>query len=83
MASRVLIRPSACADAPEARVVPEPGTVAAAFSHNGESGQPGKYQGLATRNPMLLFSFVGLSLLRLDDDKLFELLFQLPPRNTG
>ena len=32
---------------------------------------------------MLLFSFVGLSLLRLDDDVLFALLFQLPPRNTG
>ncbi len=78
-----LIRPSACADAPETRVVPEPGTVAAAFSHRGESGQPGKFQGLATRNPMLLFVFVGLLLLRLDDARLFELLFQLPPRNTG
>ena len=31
---------------------------------------------------MLLFSFVGLLLLRLDDDKLLELLFQLPPRIT-
>lgn len=30
---------------------------------------------------MLLFSFVGLLLLRLDDAKLLELLFQLPPRN--
>ena len=29
---------------------------------------------------MLLFSFVGSLLLRLDDDKLLELLFQLPPR---
>jgi arylsulfatase A-like enzyme len=29
---------------------------------------------------MLLFSFVGLSLLRFDADKLLELLFQLPPR---
>ncbi len=32
---------------------------------------------------MLLFVFVGLLLLRLDDARLFELLFQLPPRNTG
>jgi len=33
---------------------------------------------------MLLFVFVGLLLLRLDDDTLFGLLlFQLPPRNTG
>ena len=30
---------------------------------------------------MLLFSFVGLLLLRLDEAKLLELLFQLPPRN--
>ena len=29
---------------------------------------------------MLLFSFVGLLLLRLDEAKLLELLFQLPPR---
>ena len=27
---------------------------------------------------MLLFSLVGLSLFRFDDDKLLELLFQLP-----
>ena len=30
---------------------------------------------------MLLFSFVGLLLLRLEAAKLLELLFQLPPRN--
>ena len=36
--------------------------------------------GLATRKPMLSFSFVGLLLFRFDDDKLLELLFQLPPR---
>lgn len=29
---------------------------------------------------MLLFSFAGLLLFRVDDDKLLELLFQLPPR---
>ena len=29
---------------------------------------------------MLLFSFVGLLLFRLDEAKLLELLFQLPPR---
>lgn len=29
---------------------------------------------------MLLFSFAGLLLFRFDDDKLLELLFQLPPR---
>jgi hypothetical protein len=29
---------------------------------------------------MLLFSFVGLLLLRLDEARLLELLFQLPPR---
>jgi hypothetical protein len=31
---------------------------------------------------MLLFSLVGLLLLRLDDCKLLEVLFQLPPRIT-
>jgi len=31
---------------------------------------------------MLLFSFAGLLALRVDDDKLLELLFQLPPRIT-
>ena len=36
--------------------------------------------GLATRKPMLLFSFAGLLSFRIDDDKLLELLFQLPPR---
>ena len=29
---------------------------------------------------MLLFSFAGLLLFRIEDDKLLELLFQLPPR---
>ncbi|RLT05932.1 MAG: hypothetical protein DWI22_12860, partial [Planctomycetota bacterium] len=33
-------------------------------------------KGLATRKPMLLFSFAGLLLFRVDDDKLLELLFQ-------
>jgi hypothetical protein len=36
----------------------------------------------ATRNPMLLFSFVGVLLLRFDDCKLLDVLFQLPPRRT-
>ena len=36
----------------------------------------------ATRKPLLLFSLSGLLLLRLDDCKLLELLFQLPPRST-
>lgn len=36
----------------------------------------------ATRKPLLLFSLFGLLLLRLDDCKLLELLFQLPPRST-
>lgn len=34
------------------------------------------------RNPMLLFSFVGLLLFRLATRRLFQLLFQLPPRST-
>lgn len=38
--------------------------------------------GLATRKPLLLFSFAGLLALRDDEDKLLELLFQLPPRTT-
>ncbi len=37
--------------------------------------------GLATRNPTLLFSFVGVLLLRLDAARLFELLFHEPPRS--
>ena len=36
--------------------------------------------GLATRKPMLLFSFEGLLLLRFEERKLFSVLFQLPPR---
>jgi hypothetical protein len=32
---------------------------------------------------MFLLSLVGLSLFRFDDDKLLELLFQLPPRRIG
>jgi hypothetical protein len=37
-------------------------------------------QGLATRKPMLLFSFVGLLLLRSEEARLFELLLNDPPR---
>ena len=63
------------AGTPDSRVVPEPGTVLGAFClHPGESGRfrlsrllRHPRQELATRNPMLLFSFVGLLLLRLDD----------------
>ena len=36
----------------------------------------------AHRNPILLFVFVGLLLLRLAARTLFQLLFQLPPRST-
>lgn len=36
----------------------------------------------AQRNPMLLFRFVGLFLLRLAHRRLFALLFHDPPRNT-
>ena len=37
-------------------------------------------KGLAIRKPTLLFSFVGLLLFRLEDCRLFELLFHDPPR---
>ena len=40
-----------------------------------------KAGGLATRKPTLLFSFVGVLLLRLDEARLFELLFHEPPRS--
>ena len=40
-----------------------------------------KAGGLATRKPTLLFSLVGVLLLRLDEARLFELLFHEPPRN--
>ena len=36
----------------------------------------------STRNPMLLFVFVGLLLLRFATRLLLALLFQLPPRYT-
>jgi len=36
--------------------------------------------GLATRNPTLLFSLVGVLLLRFEERRLFSVLFQLPPR---
>ena len=36
----------------------------------------------ATRNPRLLFRFVGLLLLRFAARQLIALLFQLPPRFT-
>lgn len=45
-----------------------------------QAATPAWLLGLATRKPMLLFSFAGLLLFRVDDDKLLELLFQLPPR---
>ena len=76
-------------NAQDSRVVPEPGTADKAyirFTFSILANQDRKYlrtcsfQGLATRKPMLLFSFVGLLLFRLDADKLLELLFQLPPR---
>ncbi len=37
------------------------------------------FGGLATRNPTLLFSFVGVLLFRFDARRLFSLLFQEPP----
>jgi|GEM_PF-1540561 len=39
------------------------------------------FGGLATRNPRLLFSFVGVLLFRFDERRLFSLLFQEPPRS--
>ena len=36
----------------------------------------------ATRNPLLLFVFVGSLLLRFADRQFLALLFQEPPRNT-
>ena len=36
----------------------------------------------AQRNPLLLFVFVGLFLLRFEARRLFGLLFHEPPRNT-
>jgi len=38
---------------------------------------------LATRNPLLLFLFVRLFLLRLAERQLLSLLFHEPPRNTA
>lgn len=79
------------AGAQDSRVVPEPGTIGKSRSSLTlpilakqdciRADLP--FQGLATRNPMLLFSFVGLSLFRFDESKLLKLLFQLPPRNNG
>ena len=40
----------------------------------------GALMGLATRKPMLLFSFVGSLLFRFEERKLLSVLFQLPPR---
>jgi hypothetical protein len=42
---------------------------------------PSPRQGPATRKPLLLFSFVGLLLLRFDDCRLLSLLFHVPPRS--
>ncbi len=66
-------------------VRPCEGTVAGAASATPtilapQAATPARLRGLATRKPMLLFSFAGLLLFRVDDDKLLELLFQLPPR---
>ncbi len=72
-------------------VVPEPGTAAAsggrrqfwpaAFAASRRlAGTSGALMGLATRKPMLLFSFVGSLLFRFEERKLFSVLFQLPPR---
>ena len=76
-------------DAQDGRVVPEPGTVDKAHTkrtlpilanQDRKHSRTCSFQGLATRKPMLLFSFVGLLLLRFDAARLLELLFQLPPR---
>jgi hypothetical protein len=55
--------------------------LAASFCRNAPRHWSGSApMGLATRKPMLLFSFVGLLLLRFEERKLFSVLFQLPPR---
>ena len=64
-------------------LVPEPGT---AWRHLDTAmispmGKQRTLKGLATRNPTLLFSFVGPLLLRLDAHRLFSLLFHEPPRS--
>ena len=76
------------ANAQDSRVVPEPDTVGKAhfsftfpiLAKQDCTCADLPFQGLATRNPMLLFSFEGLSLFRFDAAKLLVLLFQLPPR---
>jgi len=65
-------------------LVPEPGTAwqREFRRHDHAEGKAlHALKGLATRNPMLLFSFDGLLLLRFDDCRLLSLLFQEPPRS--
>ena len=64
-------------------LVPEPGTAWRHFHTTmiSPTGRQLTLKGLATRNPTLLFSFVGSLLLRLDARRLFSLLFQEPPRS--
>ena len=86
-ADSLSVRPSAgTLDTP---VVPEPGTAAtsrldaailAGRKHLGAASVETAPRGLATRKPILLFEFVGLLLLRLEDCRFVALLFQLPPR---
>jgi hypothetical protein len=64
-------------------LVPEPGT---AWRHldtamTSPMGRQLTLKGLATRNPTLLFSFVGSLLLRLDARRFLSLLLNEPPRS--
>jgi hypothetical protein len=85
--------PGSLSGALEHPVVPEHGTVswgtmlphkilAATVGVSAVTIAGARSQEPATRNPLLLFSFVGLLLLRFDDCRLLDVLFQLPPRST-
>ena len=64
-------------------LVPEPGTAWRRDIHRHDlaEGKAGALKGLATRNPMLLFSLDGSLSLRFEERRLFSLLFQEPPRS--
>jgi hypothetical protein len=63
-------------------LVPEPGTAWRRSNHHDlTEGKASALKGLATRNPMLLFSFDGSLLLRFEEARLLSLLFQEPPRS--
>ena len=65
-------------------LVPEPGTAwrQELRRHDLTEGKASlALKGLATRKPMLLFSFDGSLLLRFEEARLLSLLFQEPPRS--